>query len=456
MVSVVGRHTGFRFTLDPSPAQVGVLWRHAGAARFAYNQCLRLVKDALDARARGDGSVVVPWTRFDLINLFNDWKRSAEAGRVLAAGPDGVIEVVTTGLAWRDQVCAQVFEEAAQDLGRGLAAFTTARRGGGRRVGFPRFKRKNRALPSFRIRQKTTAGRPGIRVGQGHPRSVWLPKIGVLRVREDTRALRRLLRTGRGRILSATVSHRADRWVVGLSVEAVDLHPAVCHPPRPREAGGWVGVDRGLHAFVVAATADGVEFGREDDPPRPLYRAQARLRRLSRQVSRKQRGCANRRKAVTRLGRAHARVRNVRRQYLHEVANTPVQTHDRLVLEGLHIRGMLRNRRLAAAISDAGWAQFDRIVCYKQQWRGGQVEHAPRWYPSTKTCSRCQRPGPAAVAASVPLRGVRIPGRPGPERGGQPRSLGRAAVLPGPGPRGTRPGHQRLPRGRLWPMPTRG
>jgi hypothetical protein len=77
-------------------------------------------------------------------------------------------------------------------------------------------------------------------VGEGHPRSVRLPRIGVLRVREDTRRLRRLLRTGRGRVLSATVSRRAGRWVIGLTVEAADLHPAACHPPRsPGDRGGW-------------------------------------------------------------------------------------------------------------------------------------------------------------------------------------------------------------------------
>ncbi|HEY2670208.1 MAG TPA: hypothetical protein VGJ07_07495, partial [Rugosimonospora sp.] len=73
------------------------------------------------ARAGGDVSVVVPWSAFDLINLFNGWKRSADAGRVLVADAGGSVEVVATGLVWRGEVCAQVFEEAAQDLGRGLS-----------------------------------------------------------------------------------------------------------------------------------------------------------------------------------------------------------------------------------------------------------------------------------------------------------------------------------------------
>jgi helix-turn-helix protein len=122
----MGRHTGFRFTVDPSPGQAAVLARHVGAARFAYNQCLRLVKDALDARV-ADASVVVPWSGFDLINAFNAWKRSPAAGRVLVVDLAGTVAVAATGLAWRGEVPQQVFEEAAVDLGRGLAAYAAGR-----------------------------------------------------------------------------------------------------------------------------------------------------------------------------------------------------------------------------------------------------------------------------------------------------------------------------------------
>jgi putative transposase len=98
------------------------------------------------------------------------------------------------------------------------------------------------------------------------------------------------------------------------------------------------------------------------------------------------------------LGRAHAHIRNVRHEFLHEVANALVKTHDRLALEDLNITGMLANHRLAGAIADAAWAELARIVRYKQQWRGGQVVTVDRWFPSTKTCSRY-----ATVAAAMPL-----------------------------------------------------
>ena len=115
------RHTTFRFALDPTPAQAGMLARHAGASRFAYNQCLRLVTDALQKKA-GDPTIAVPWSGFDLINTFNAWKRSEAAGRSFLTAPDGIITKQATGLVWRHEVSAQVFEEAAVDLGRALAA----------------------------------------------------------------------------------------------------------------------------------------------------------------------------------------------------------------------------------------------------------------------------------------------------------------------------------------------
>ena len=115
------RHTTFQFTLDPTPEQQAVLARHAGASRFAYNQCLQFVTEALAAR-QSDPSVAVPWSGFDLINAFNAWKRSETAGRVFAVAQDGTITKRTVGLAWRREVSAQVFEEAAVDLGRALAA----------------------------------------------------------------------------------------------------------------------------------------------------------------------------------------------------------------------------------------------------------------------------------------------------------------------------------------------
>jgi putative transposase len=351
------------------------------------------VKTALNQR-KADPAIDVPWTGFDLINTFNGWKKTQDAGRVLAVDTTGDAQIIVTGLRWRRAVCQQVFEEAAVDLGNGLKAWSDSRsrERKGKRVGFPRFKKKTAVAPSFRLRNKHPKGRPpAIRVGDNNrPRSVTLPGIGQIGVHDDTRRLRRMLATSRATILFATITQHAGRWWLSLNVQAADLHPAHQHPAGyPQDGGGWIGVDRGLSAFVVAATADGHEVARITDAPKALAAGIRRQQRLAKSLSRKQKGSRNRRDAAAKLRRHHHHVANVRRHFLHQVSNELVKTHDRLVIEDLNVSGMLANHRLAQAISDAGWAEFARLLKYKQAWRGGTLMIADRWYPSSKLCAAC-------------------------------------------------------------------
>ena len=186
------------------------------------------------------------------------------------------------------------------------------------------------------------------------------------------------------------MSRRAGRWRISLNVQAADLHPALQHPTRDAgDHGGWVGVDRGLHIPVVAATAAGVQSVRVDVAPKATRTAQPTTRRLSKAVSRKKKGSAHRRKAIAHLGRHHDKIRNRRQHFLHQVSNLLVKTHDRLVLEDLNVTGMLANHHLAAAISDAAWGELARQIGYKANWHGGTVLTADRWFASSKTCSAC-------------------------------------------------------------------
>ncbi|MCW2630192.1 RNA-guided endonuclease TnpB family protein [Mycobacterium sp.] len=388
------RHTTFRFCLDPTVEQHDVLARHAGASRFAFNECLGMVKTALTER-KTSPDVPVPWTGFDLINAFNAWKKTEDAGRVFAVDADGVTEIVVTGLAWRTEVCQQVFEEAVVDLGKGLKSWSDSRSGKrtGKRVGFPRFKKKTSAVPSFRLRNKHPKGRPSaIRVGDNNrPRSVTLPGIGPIAIHDDTRRLRRMLANNRAKILFATITHHGGHWWVSLNIEAADLHPGRQHRLRSDDdtGGDWIGVDRGLSAFAVAATSTGTEVARINDAPKALHAGMKRQQRLAKSLSRKRKGSVNRHDAARKLGRHHQHVANVRRYFLHQVSNELVKTHDRLVIEDLNVSGMLANHSLARAISDAGWAEFARLLRYKQAWRGGQLVVADRWYPSSRLCPLC-------------------------------------------------------------------
>ncbi|UQX10722.1 RNA-guided endonuclease InsQ/TnpB family protein [Candidatus Mycobacterium methanotrophicum] len=313
----MSRHTTFRFCLDPTAEHQQVPPRHAGAARFAFNQCLQMVKGALTQR-KTDPNVDVLWTGFDLINAFIVQRLEEIRG----SGPD-----VYRRHRWQ--------------------------RWGGDRT--------------------AVAGR---RVPAG--------------LRRSRRRLRRMLAKGRAKILFAALSRQAGRWWVPLHVEAADLHPSYRHTPRdPSDEGGWVGVDRGLSTFAVAADADGNEVARITDAPKALAAGMKRQRRLARSLSRKQSGSRKRRYAAARLRRHHYHVANVRRHCLHQVSSALVKAHDRLVIETLNVTGMLANRRLARAISDASWAEFSQLLAYEQAWRGGELVAADRWYPSSKLCAAC-------------------------------------------------------------------
>ena len=303
------RHTTFRFTVVPTAFQVDALRRHVGAARFAFNQCLQLVRAGLASKVEEGPCLPLPWSGFDLINAFNHWKLTDAAGLDESGKP---------GLPWRAQVCQQVFEEAAVDLGNALAAFSAGRKGErrGKAARFPRFKKKTNARPSFRLRNKGAGAKSAIRVGVGDElRAIRLPKLGDLAVRECTRRLRGMLAKGRAKILFATVSLRHDgRWQVTLNLAAAELHPARRHADVT--ASPTVGIDRGLTTFAVVADDAGRERERLH-APRPLRQTLPKLRKASRAFSRKKGDSRNRARARSQLSRVHARIASIRNDFVH-------------------------------------------------------------------------------------------------------------------------------------------
>ena len=143
-----------------------------------------------------------------------------------------------------------------------------------------------------------------------------------------------MLAKNRAKICFATITHHGGRWSVALNVQAADLHPAHHHLMRPdNDRAGWVGVDRGLSAFLVAAGTDGTEVARIADAPKALAAGLKQQRRLAKSLSRKKKGSHNRKDGAARLGRHHHRVANVRRHFLHQVSGELVKTHDRLVID---------------------------------------------------------------------------------------------------------------------------
>ena len=366
------RHTTMSFTAVPKCGQEVLFASHVGAARFARNQCLRLVIDALEKK-RSDPEHKIPWSGFDLINAFNQWKRSEDAGFDTQGNP---------GLPWRKDVSSGVFEESAVDLGKALKAFSESRKGQrkGRRVGFPRFQKRGFGRDSCRFRNKGHA----VRIDASDPQRLYLPKIRWVHLRESTRRLRRLLKRG-AKILFVTLRRRAKGWGIAINIQAPDFCESMQKPP----IRATLGIDRGLKHFAVTASPSG-EHRQRVCSPRPLQHSLRTLRRLSQAVSRKKKGSKNRFKAARRLARSHQRIRAQRQHFLHELSTKVSKSHAAVVIEDLNVAGMMRNRCLSRHIADAGWAEFARQLRYKCAWYGSTLVEADRWYPSTKTCSACQ------------------------------------------------------------------
>jgi putative transposase len=335
----------FRYELAPTVARRAVLANHAGAARWAWNWGLSVRRKAFQRRAQTLSAI-------DLHRLLVQLKHTPRYG-------------------WLCQVSKCAPQEALRDLDRAYANYWQGRKQG-RRVGLPRFKKRGRCPDRFRL-----TGR--IRVEDG---GVVLPRIGRVQTKEPTGKFG-------GRILSVTCRREADRWYCSLTVEVERPDPAPVMGPV-------VGIDRGITRFAVCSDGTTIES------PRALERGLRRLRRHARAVSRKQPGSRNRARAVVGLARAHRRIRNQRLDGLHKATTRLAKAKSVIVVEDLHVAGMVRNRRLARAIADQGWAQFHRQLGYKTRWYGSKLLVAPRFYPSSKRCSGC-----GLVKAHLPLK-VRV------------------------------------------------
>ena len=290
---------------------------------------------------------------------------------------------------WWAECSKEAFNTGLDPLARGLKNWSDSRSGirAGRSVRFPRFKSRRRSIPSVRF----TTGAIRIEPDRMH---VVLPRLGRLKLYESARKLARRIESGTARIMSATVRRDGGRWHVSFTVE---VERSACTPARPDSV---IGVDVGVRHLAVLSTGELV------DNPRHLADARTRVRVLGRSLSRKtgpdrRTGCRPSKRwerASARLGRAHARVSNLRRDGLHKLTSRLAREHGTIVVEDLNVIGMLANRRLARHIADAGFAEIRRKLAYKTTWNGGRLLVADRWYPSSKTCSGC-----GAVKAKLAL-----------------------------------------------------
>lgn len=321
-----------QIALDPTAKQRQALVRTAGVARFVFNLALA------------------------------EWKRQYEAGeRPNALALKKEFNAVKGMFPFVLEVTKCAAEGAFANLQKAFQNFFR-RVKAGQKPGYPRFKKRGRrdsfgvANDKFRL----------------DGRRVRLPRIGWVWCREALRFS--------GKIMGAVVSRQADRWFISIQVDVGAVEKA------PRTRGRVVGVDLGLTTFATVSDGRKTE---KVEAPKPLKAGLKRLRRAQRVLSRRQKGSRRRERARRRVARMHRRVADVRNDFLHKLTTRLARTTRAVVVEDLNTKGMVKNRHLARAISDAGWGEFRRQLEYKTRLHGSRLIVVDRWFPSSKTCSGC-------------------------------------------------------------------
>jgi putative transposase len=329
---------GYKTELDLTNEQRTLLLKHAGCARFAYNWGL-----ARKMAAYKDGQKTP--TAIDLHRELNTLKQ--------------------TDYPWMYEVSKCAPQEALRHLDKAYANFFRKAKLKARgkykgKLGFPKFKKKSKAMGSFRLTGS-------IKVFSD---AVQLPRIGRVRLHEHG-----YIPTD-AKILSATISEQAGRWYVSVQVEEEQEKPT----PTATSA---IGVDLGIK--TLATLSDGTVL----ENPRALKHAQKKLRRLEKQKSRRRKGSQNRAKTRQALAKTHARIAHIRRDAAHKLTSSLCKNHALVAIEDLHVAGMLKNHKLAQAIADSNFGEIRRQLAYKAEQHGVELLIVNRFYPSSKTCSAC-------------------------------------------------------------------
>ena len=393
-----GQFRAFRFALDPTNAQRQDLARHVGAARWAFNHALaRKVSAHREWRAQVAALTEAGIPEADARQRVKVSIPTLRAIQFILNRAKGDDRIGQDGLCpWWHEVSTYAFQSAFADADsawRNWLASLSGRRAG-RRIGYPRFKKKGRSRDAVRIHHDVK--RPTIRL-EGY-RRLLVPRIGSIHLHESGKRLTRYLARSAGRIQSVTLSRRGRRWYASVLVKV----PAIASPlpNRTQRIAGTVGVDLGIARLATLST--GVETSYPN--PRHLAGAGRRLARAQRALSRTQKGSKRRAKARARVAELHHLVAERRAATLHQITKHLAVKFETVAIEDLNVSGMTRSARgtidqpgrnvrqksgLNRAIMDAGFGEFRRQLAYKTIWYGSRLAVVDRFYPSSKTCSTC-------------------------------------------------------------------
>jgi putative transposase len=318
-----------KIRLHPTPEQANYFARAAGTARFTFNWAVAEWQQQYEAG--GKPSALALRTHFNAI-------KKAQ-------------------FPWVYEVTKCAVEGAFMDVAVAFKNFFEGRKAG-RKMGYPKFKSKKRSRPSFYLaNDKFSVDDHWIDV----------PKLGRVNMAEKLRFS--------GKILSARVTKTAAWWFVSIAVAMPDDIALNDHPP--------VGVDVGLNRLATLSD------GRQYENQRPLVHQLKKLRRLNKELARRRIGGKNWLKTKDTLGRAHYEIASIRLDWLHKLTTEIATTSGIVAVEDLHVKGLIRNRCLSRAFSDAAVGKLLDLLESKVAAQGSMLLKVDRFFPSSQLCHCC-------------------------------------------------------------------